>query len=69
MSVERTYLDMLRSELAQYEASKSRAAELLANDDAEYCAKVLSGWDHVIAKQRAAIRQEEERHATLSPNA
>ncbi len=68
MSVERTYLDMLRSELAQYEASKARAAELLANDDAEYRAKVVAGWDHVIAKQRATIRKEEERHATLSPD-
>lgn len=62
--MEYSYLDMLRAELKQYEASKARAAEMLS-DDEQYRKLVLAGWDHVIAKQQTAIRKEEDRNRQL----
>lgn len=57
-------LDALRAELADYERRKAKAAADLADDDDEYRAKVLKGWDHAIGVKRAQIAREEQRHAT-----
>lgn len=56
----RTYLDLLRAELADYERRKAKAAAMLAGDD-DYHAKVLAGWDHAIGVKQAQIQREQQR--------
>ena len=58
--IERTYLDMLRDELAEYEAKRAEAAAKLA-DDPEYAARVDAMWGYAIAAQLAKIEREETR--------
>lgn len=58
---ERSYLDMLRAELRQYEKNRQVAADKLVADGdcGEFYEKVIAGWDYDIAKLKTRIAQEE----------